>query len=679
MKKYLLILLLTVAGYGQTLQNPTFGNTTTNTIKIKTPATVTSVNFLSTVEADGAVSKIDPVNLPFIIKKTISQIRSYSGDITNIYISDLGQEGQWYYDASDTTSADNTGTILVTADGKRIKRVASHTFSVKWFGAKGDGTTNDTGAIQNTIDYVYDHNGGVVYFPNGIYIVSGALQSPGSGFANVNSQLTIKNTSTGFLTVKLQGETPPAQVAGVLGSYTVNTSGVVINSTIQGSGLYPSILSTTGISPGYINGIGLYIENIEFRVKGNVSTGGANMSAVNASNILNVNIKSCFVGLDVSSNLSVYPTAETFGFYLPRTNLGQTSINDVAVTGLKVGYVFSEHNMGDLITAVGCEYAFYFCDSYHPNSFYRLNSAWCKFPVGSGTLSFPNIGSNQSSVHIQQLDIEWQGTSYGNWFDSSYTINDPTNHLVGYIEYQMVERSIGINNAGFSKNGATKIQTLALGINHLPLNGGTLEKYNATISPLLNAYNPNGNNGAGSSILLGTSSVEGNGNARISGTAFSGNDYRSQLQLQTTTTAGVWNSGIKINENNIVTIGGLAGAGNRQVVADASGNLSAGITQALRYKASVSQTGTSAPSTSILENTVGSIVWTRVALGTFKATLSGAFTANKTFCITTPSTNFSTNIQRLSVNEIQISTFNAAGLAVDGAMLDQSFLFEIYP
>lgn len=48
----------------QTLQNPNFGNTTTNTLKVKNSATVTSVNFLSTVESDGSIAKIDPVNLP---------------------------------------------------------------------------------------------------------------------------------------------------------------------------------------------------------------------------------------------------------------------------------------------------------------------------------------------------------------------------------------------------------------------------------------------------------------------------------------------------------------------------------------------------------------------------------------------------------------------------------------
>jgi len=67
MKKLILLLLFSVSIYGQTLQNPTFGNITTNTLKIKTPATVTSVNFLPAFDADGVtVSKIDPVNLPFI-------------------------------------------------------------------------------------------------------------------------------------------------------------------------------------------------------------------------------------------------------------------------------------------------------------------------------------------------------------------------------------------------------------------------------------------------------------------------------------------------------------------------------------------------------------------------------------------------------------------------------------
>lgn len=64
MRKLLFLLLITVAGHGQSLPSPTYNLTTTNTLKIKTPATVTSVNFLPTMEADFSLAKIDPVLLP---------------------------------------------------------------------------------------------------------------------------------------------------------------------------------------------------------------------------------------------------------------------------------------------------------------------------------------------------------------------------------------------------------------------------------------------------------------------------------------------------------------------------------------------------------------------------------------------------------------------------------------
>ena len=50
---------------------------------------------------------------------TISEIRSSIGVISSqLYTTDIGQEGHWYYDDADTTSPDNLGTLLVTADGK---------------------------------------------------------------------------------------------------------------------------------------------------------------------------------------------------------------------------------------------------------------------------------------------------------------------------------------------------------------------------------------------------------------------------------------------------------------------------------------------------------------------------------------------------------------------------------
>jgi hypothetical protein len=52
------------------------------------------------------------------------------------------------------------------------RMVSGASFNVKDYGAKGDGTTDDTTAIQAAIDACYNANGGEVYFPQGEYLVS---------------------------------------------------------------------------------------------------------------------------------------------------------------------------------------------------------------------------------------------------------------------------------------------------------------------------------------------------------------------------------------------------------------------------------------------------------------------------------------------------------------------------
>lgn len=54
------------------------------------------------------------------------------------------------------------------------------TVNVKDYGAKGDGTTDDTGAIQNAINTVYTAGGGTVVIPEGIFRVSSLTRLWGS-------------------------------------------------------------------------------------------------------------------------------------------------------------------------------------------------------------------------------------------------------------------------------------------------------------------------------------------------------------------------------------------------------------------------------------------------------------------------------------------------------------------
>ncbi len=104
------------------------------------------------------------------VSTTIAGLRTLVDPITLIryYTIDPGKEGFWYYDPLDVTSPDNTGTTLVSSNGKRFKRIIKGEINVKWFGTI-NGTT-DAITIQNATDYVgRTRGGGVLFFPKGLY------------------------------------------------------------------------------------------------------------------------------------------------------------------------------------------------------------------------------------------------------------------------------------------------------------------------------------------------------------------------------------------------------------------------------------------------------------------------------------------------------------------------------
>jgi Pectate lyase superfamily protein len=102
------------------------------------------------------------------VSMTLSFLRKTFVNENTIYrITDYGG-GNWNYDPADYSSDDNTGTVLVTKYGQRLKRTDQGPLNVKWFGAVGDSTTDDTDAFNKTFAAAHEKNLGV-YIPAGVY------------------------------------------------------------------------------------------------------------------------------------------------------------------------------------------------------------------------------------------------------------------------------------------------------------------------------------------------------------------------------------------------------------------------------------------------------------------------------------------------------------------------------
>jgi hypothetical protein len=75
--------------------------------------------------------------------------------------------------ASDLTYDTASGATKLIARDK-----GGQIFNVKAYGAKGDGTTDDTAAVQDAITAAAAAGGGVIYFPAGTYLLGTALSIP---------------------------------------------------------------------------------------------------------------------------------------------------------------------------------------------------------------------------------------------------------------------------------------------------------------------------------------------------------------------------------------------------------------------------------------------------------------------------------------------------------------------
>ncbi|MDF2715628.1 MAG: hypothetical protein K0R28_2553 [Paenibacillus sp.] len=147
------------------------------------------------------------LNTSIVISVTIAELRQMTAPGTDdvYYVSDPGKEGYFYYDSADSTSPDNTGTVLVSTGGARFKRiVAGNEVNVSWFGAVGDGAADDAPAIQAALDALPPGGGTLIIPPTASFY---AMESRGLTMENRNHVVIVSSGAT----LKFKDGTPDIQ------------------------------------------------------------------------------------------------------------------------------------------------------------------------------------------------------------------------------------------------------------------------------------------------------------------------------------------------------------------------------------------------------------------------------------------------------------------------------------
>ncbi|MEW6129592.1 MAG: hypothetical protein AB1757_21305 [Acidobacteriota bacterium] len=105
------------------------------------------------------------------------------------------------------------------------------------------------------------------------------------------------------------------------------------------------------------------------------------------------------------------------------------------------------------------------------------------------------------------------------------------------------------------------------------------------------------------------------------------------------------------------------------------------VSEVKKYVALLTQTGTNAPVVTVLENTLGEIVWSRFGAGVYKGTLNNAFPQNKTVLFTqnnSEASNFYLALW-LDLNTVIVEVINAGADSIDDTLFNTPVEIRVYP
>ena len=276
---------------------------------------------------------------------------------------------------------------------KKIEEAAREgRLSVTLFGAKGDGVTDDTEAIQRAIDYLDARGGGKLFFPytrEGYLIAAPAKEYAPNGRL-VRAQLILP---PGGSTIQFEGEMP----CQLLYSYQVRPPESVKQNfsptKFGGTGRSNTYLHSTWDAPevteslerpwavlaapegdgcdGRFSRSLFAMNNLEIKVHLDTAKMYPTTSAAFLKNVSRVIIENSQFCLDeqvgdteLGKSLQHNP-CHTVGLHTSGNQNDDQILRNVAVQGFRYGFVFGEHVYADYLYVHNCEEAIVFHDATH--------------------------------------------------------------------------------------------------------------------------------------------------------------------------------------------------------------------------------------------------------------------------------------------------------------------------
>lgn len=187
--------------------------------------------------------------------ETIEDLATQDGVVfKTIIVKDLNRGGTFIWSATGTA---NGGTVFAGATGY-WNRQYSGAVNVKWFGAVGDGVTDDTTAIQNAINCLLP-----IYIPSGTFKLLGGLTATHK--ININCSGTLKYEGTTIdnevvLDITTSTDDLDFEIAPVLNNLTIVGNDIAYCGIRINSIFAPRIINYT--SKGFTAGWALVFRNI---------------------------------------------------------------------------------------------------------------------------------------------------------------------------------------------------------------------------------------------------------------------------------------------------------------------------------------------------------------------------------------------------------------------------------